>query len=333
MGTHLEQSMRNLIVQKHIEGENAGFIARSLRLPISTVVDIIERFKSTGSSLPANCGGDRRSKLSLEEKSMISRWVDERANITLHELKEKLSIQTGKIVSISTINRCLSTFKYSFKRIIFIPERRNEQDNIQKRVVYANEFNQLRVDYSDRQIFFLDELGFQVSMRSPYGRSVIGTAPFERVPTLKSKNFSVVAMMNRDGLIKFLINNRPFNSHSLCGYINNASEEIGMLNNENGVLIMDNASIHKTAEFTSACEEKRIIIKYLPAYSPFLNPIENLFSKWKSIVKSRLVQNEEELMVAINSASLEITSNDCDGYFRNMMCYVARCLNGEVIND
>jgi hypothetical protein len=106
-------------------------------------------------------------------------------------------------------------------------------------------------------------------MRSPYGRSVIGTAPFERVPSLRSKNFSVVAMMNRDGLIKFSINNRPFNSHSLCGYINNASEEIRMLNIENGVLIMDNASIHKTTEFTSACEEKGIVVKYLPAYSPF----------------------------------------------------------------
>jgi transposase len=89
-----------------------------------------------------------------------------------------------------------------------------------------------------------------------------------------------------------------------------------MLNIENGVLIMDNASIHKTTEFTSACEEKGIVVKYLPAYSPFLNPIENLFSKWKSIVKSCLVQNEEELMIAINLASLEITSRDCNGYFQ-----------------
>ena len=47
------------------------------------------------------------------------------------------------------------------------------------------------------------------------------------------------------------------------------------------VLIMDNAPCHKDCNIPVA-------VKYLPAYSPFLNPIENAFSCWKAAVKRLL---------------------------------------------
>jgi transposase len=81
------------------------------------------------------------------------------------------------------------------------------------------------------------------------------------------------------------------------------------------------------------CRERNINIKYLPPYSPFLNPIENLFSKWKSLVRSFGVSTEEELMQRIESAAFEISGDDCDGYFRNMLRYLLRCMNGEEIYD
>jgi transposase len=96
---------------------------------------------------------------------------------------------------------------------------------------------------------------------------------------------------------------------------------------------MDNASIHRTRALQELCISRNIRMIYLPPYSPFLNPIENLFSKWKGIVKSELVSNEEELLARINTASIEITESDCDGYFRNMLCYIGRCMNNEDIDD
>jgi transposase len=101
----------------------------------------------------------------------------------------------------------------------------------------------------------------------------------------------------------------------------------------NVVLIMDNATIHWTRALQELCNSQNIRILLLPPHSPFLNPIENLFSKWKHIVKSDVVTNEDELLARINTESNEVTENDCDGYFRNMLRYIGRCMNNEEIDD
>jgi putative transposase len=46
------------------------------------------------------------------------------------------------------------------------------------------------------------------------------------------------------------------------------------------ILIVDNARIHHTKKLKAYCEQKKIILVYLPPYSPDLNPIEIL---WKML--------------------------------------------------
>jgi transposase len=49
------------------------------------------------------------------------------------------------------------------------------------------------------------------------------------------------------------------------------------------VFVMDNVAFHKTAEIRSIFENSMHEIVFLPPYSLFLNPIENIFSKWKNL--------------------------------------------------
>ena len=51
------------------------------------------------------------------------------------------------------------------------------------------------------------------------------------------------------------------------------------------MLILDNASIHKSAELRHMCEEKGVLLKFLPPYSPDFNPIENTFKDLKAWIK------------------------------------------------
>jgi len=92
----------------------------------------------------------------------------------------------------------------------------------------------------------------------------------------------------------------------------------------NCVFITDNAAIHKTEEVSREIIERGHKIVFLPAYSPFLNPIQNSFSKWKNSVK-----NEEQLNDGNVHAANMITAEDCDGYWRNMFRYLRRALNRE----
>ena len=46
---------------------------------------------------------------------------------------------------------------------------------------------------------------------------------------------------------------------------------------------------------------KGFYLEYLPPYSPFLNPIENMFSKRKEFTKRQCPINEEQLIAAIEN--------------------------------
>ena len=96
---------------------------------------------------------------------------------------------------------------------------------------------------------------------------------------------------------------------------------------------MDNASIHQQRELRSLANRAGNLLLFLPPYSPFMNPIENLFSKWKQAVRSRRSNNEDELMSSLTACAFEITPSDCAGYYGHMLGYLNRCRVGEIIED
>ena len=70
---------------------------------------------------------------------------------------------------------------------------------------------------------------------------------------------------------------------------------------------------------------------FLPPYSPFLNPIENLFSHWKLMIKQMKAQTEDELYKYVNTAHENITPEKCDIMFKNMQKYIAMNLRRKTI--
>ena len=56
--------------------------------------------------------------------------------------------------------------------------------------------------------------------------------------------------------------------------------------NPNIVVILDNCSIHHTDEVIQAIQDTEALVHFLPPYSPNLNPIEEAFSKVKSLMKA-----------------------------------------------
>jgi len=54
---------------------------------------------------------------------------------------------------------------------------------------------------------------------------------------------------------------------------------------KNSVVVMDNASIHKSAHLAEMIEQRGIRLLYLPAYSPDFNPVEEAFSILKAWIR------------------------------------------------
>jgi len=81
------------------------------------------------------------------------------------------------------------------------------------------------------------------------------------------------------------------------------------------VVIMDNLSPHKSEQTLSLLEEAGVEILFLPAYSPDLNPIEKMWSKIKSCLRSAEARTEAALIEAIATALASVTPQDAVNWF------------------
>ncbi|KAF7692914.1 hypothetical protein CDIK_2399 [Cucumispora dikerogammari] len=71
----------------------------------------------------------------------------------------------------------------------------------------------------DKNFIFLDEVSFSVASRTKRGRSVIGTSVIVQSPSVKSKNFSVIAAASKYGMFDSCVNQSPVNDVNLRDYL------------------------------------------------------------------------------------------------------------------
>ena len=81
------------------------------------------------------------------------------------------------------------------------------------------------------------------------------------------------------------------------------------------IVVMDNLPAHRSAAVRHAIGRAGTELRFLPPYSPDLNPIEMAFSKFKAYLKRRAARTVTELWDAIAQAVDIYTPNECQNYF------------------
>jgi transposase len=81
------------------------------------------------------------------------------------------------------------------------------------------------------------------------------------------------------------------------------------------IVVMDNLSCHKSAEVSRLINSAGASVRYLPAYSPDLNPIERLFSKLKAALRSEAARTVDALIEAMGEALRSVRPGDIRGWF------------------
>lgn len=81
------------------------------------------------------------------------------------------------------------------------------------------------------------------------------------------------------------------------------------------LLVMDNLSAHKDREALALLEEAGVKVRFLPAYSPDLNPIELMWSKVKALLRKAEARTPETLLTAIGDALSRVTQKDATHWF------------------
>jgi transposase len=81
------------------------------------------------------------------------------------------------------------------------------------------------------------------------------------------------------------------------------------------IVILDNLPAHKGDDVRKAIEAAGATLLFLPSYSPDFNPIENAFSKLKSLLRKAAARTVDDLWRVIGDCMDAFTPAECQNYF------------------
>jgi transposase len=167
-----------------------------------------------------------------------------------------------------------------------------------------------------RRLVFVDEMGVHTSLAPLYGYSRKG----ERVglsvlPRNRGTNTTLLASMSLlGGMGETMAVEGSTNREVFETYVEKA---LAPTLKAGQVVILDNLSAHKPARVRELIESRGCELIYLPAYSPDFNPIEEAFSKIKSIVRRAGARTKDALIDVLSEALSAISVQDARGYFEH----------------
>ena len=82
-------------------------------------------------------------------------------------------------------------------------------------------------------------------------------------------------------------------------------------------VVMDNLSSHKGGRIREMIEGANAELRYLPPYSPDMNPIELVFSKIKQLLRSLSCRTKDVLWRSMQSVLDQITPSDALNCYRH----------------
>ncbi|MGD0332228.1 MAG: transposase, partial [Xanthobacteraceae bacterium] len=83
------------------------------------------------------------------------------------------------------------------------------------------------------------------------------------------------------------------------------------------IVMMDSLPVHKVAGVREVIEAAGAKLRYLPKYSPDLNPIEQAFSKLKAHLRKAAERTIPRLSRRIGAIVTAFSPQECTNYFRH----------------
>ena len=168
--------------------------------------------------------------------------------------------------------------------------------------------------FDPARLVFLDETGTSTNMIRTRGRSQRGTRLIGRVPHGHWKITTFVAGLRCGEITAPFVIDRPMNGAIFLTYVRRCLVPTLATGD---IVVMDNLSSHKVAGVREAIEAAGATLRYLPPYSPDLNPIELLFAKLKALLRKAAERSIEALWDRIGKLLDAFGPQECANYLRH----------------
>lgn len=148
-------------------------------------------------------------------------------------------------------------------------------------------------------------------MSRPRGRALRGQRLVESVPHGHWMTTTVLMGVRTQGLVAPLVVDGAINGDVFLAWV---EQHLCPQLNPKDIVVMDNLSAHKVEGVAQAIKNVGATIRYLPPYSPDLNPIEQLFSKLKWLIRSEAKRTLDTLWKAIGKLTDQFNPSECTNY-------------------
>jgi transposase len=160
-------------------------------------------------------------------------------------------------------------------------------------------------------LVFLDETWAKTNMTRTRGRCAIGARLIDKVPHGHWKTLTFVAALRRDGITAPCVLDGPINARSFQAYVDHF---LVPTLRPGDIVVMDNLGSHKASAIRQALRNVGAKLFFLPPYSPDLNPIEQAFAKFKTLLRKAAARSVDEIYAAIKRLLDKFTVEECAHY-------------------
>ena len=309
-------------------------IAANVDLAESTVKRLLRKIRAGefdfGESIlftPKRKG--RKPILSSEKAARVKAILTADPTATLETARNAL-LEENVSVSVTTTWRLARMERLTVQKVSLKPN-----------IVFTARMTEMRFQYAqrveeipDQELWFLDESGFNLHLASTRRWAVAGETPVQPVPPNRQENMSLLMCISLNGVRHFVMQDGAFHSSEFVVFLTEMATTFPQVLNGNVCLVMDNVRIHHSREATGFMIENGIRHIFLPAYSPELNPIENVFGVVKEKYRSMGVARTRAEMYNRLTHIVQGLNNDLvwEHFYRHMRRYVRKALNRQQFN-
>jgi len=162
------------------------------------------------------------------------------------------------------------------------------------------------------KLVFIDETWTSTSMTRRYGRAPRGKRCLDSAPHGHWETTTFVGALRRNRLTAPMVTDGPMDGEMFLAYVR---QFLCPTLQPGDTVILDNLSSHKVAGVEQAIIATGAGVRFLPPYSPDLNPIEKFFSKLKARLRQAAKRDIEALWKEIGELLNSVSPGECTNFF------------------
>src|SRR5215467_5582789 len=166
--------------------------------------------------------------------------------------------------------------------------------------------------FDPARLVFIDETAVSTNMARLRGRAPRGERVIGRVPLGEWKTITFVAGLRHNRMTAPMVIEGAMTGEVFRAYVEQC---LVPTLRRNDIVVVDNFPVHKVAGVEEAIERAGARVRYLPKYSPDLNPIELLYSKLKGYLRKAAERTVAGLRRAIRRFVPLLGAQECASYF------------------